>query len=148
MAGSHESSTPSHVTTYVSGSTCKTYKGGSKFRTRTVLGSYGRTMPKSIGTHWGRCLSLFTSHPCAWRQQTATPRASRGPPASRDKRLRGQSTRKWDARPGATTGYEASLGGGSILVVTPRTPRGPPARLTWWRQTARLELSYTKVYEP
>ena len=39
------------------------YRGCSKLRTRTALGSYSRPMPRSIGPPWGRCVSLITSSP-------------------------------------------------------------------------------------
>jgi hypothetical protein len=35
----------------VQGAFLNAYKGYSKLRTRTVLGSYGRTIPRSIGPH-------------------------------------------------------------------------------------------------
>ena len=40
------------------------YKGFSKVRTRTALGSYGRSMPRSIRPSQGRCVSLISSNPC------------------------------------------------------------------------------------
>ena len=40
------------------------YRGYSKLRTRTALGPYGRSMPRSIGPPQGRCVSLISSNPC------------------------------------------------------------------------------------
>ena len=31
---------------------------------RTVLGSYGRAVHRSIGPPWGRCVFFFVSNPC------------------------------------------------------------------------------------
>ena len=40
------------------------YRGYSKLRTRTALGSYGRSMPRSIGPSYGWCVFLISSNPC------------------------------------------------------------------------------------
>ena len=40
------------------------YRGYSKLRTRTALGSYTRPMPRNIGSPQGRCVSLISSDPC------------------------------------------------------------------------------------
>ena len=40
------------------------YRGDLKLRTRTAIGPYGRAMPRSIGSPWGRCVSLLSSNPC------------------------------------------------------------------------------------
>ena len=40
------------------------YRGYSKSRTRTVLESYSRAMPRSIGPPQGRCVSLISSQTC------------------------------------------------------------------------------------
>ena len=41
-----------------------TYRGYSKLRTHTALGPYGRSMPRSIGLSYGRCVSLISSTSC------------------------------------------------------------------------------------
>ena len=40
------------------------YRGDLKLWTRTALGPYGRAMPRSIGSPYGRCVSLISSDPC------------------------------------------------------------------------------------
>ena len=39
------------------------YRGYSKLRTRTALGTHGRPMPRSIGTPKGWCVSLISRNP-------------------------------------------------------------------------------------
>ena len=41
------------------------YRGYSKLRTRTAIGSYSRPMPRSIEPPLGRCVSLISSDPCS-----------------------------------------------------------------------------------
>ena len=43
---------------------CAPYRGYSKVRTSTALGSHGRAMSRGIGPPWGRCVSFILSHPC------------------------------------------------------------------------------------
>ena len=40
------------------------YKDYLKVRTRTALGPYGRSIPRSIGPSKGWCVSLISSSPC------------------------------------------------------------------------------------
>ena len=40
------------------------YRGYSKLRARTALGSYSRAMPRSIGPPKGRCVSLISNKSC------------------------------------------------------------------------------------
>jgi hypothetical protein len=40
------------------------YRGYSKLRTHTALGSYGRARPRGKGPPYGRCVSLISSNPC------------------------------------------------------------------------------------
>ena len=40
------------------------YRGYSKSRMHTALGPYGRSVPRSIGPSYGRCVSLILSNPC------------------------------------------------------------------------------------
>ena len=49
-----------HIASY---SCLTTYRGFSKLRTRTALGSYDRAMHRGIGPPHGRCVSLFASNP-------------------------------------------------------------------------------------
>ena len=53
-------------------STEKKNRGYSKVRTRTALGSYSRPVPRSVGSPWGRCVSLISRNPCtkAMRNET------------------------------------------------------------------------------
>jgi hypothetical protein len=51
------------------------YRGYSKLRTRTTLGSYGRAIHRIIGHSYGRCVSLNSSNPCTvgWSQNNPHP---------------------------------------------------------------------------
>ena len=40
------------------------YRGYSKFKTHTALGSCSKPMPRSVGPPKGWCVSLISSHPC------------------------------------------------------------------------------------
>ena len=43
----------------------RSFRGYSKLRTHTAIGTYGSSMPRSIGPSYGRCVSLISSNPCA-----------------------------------------------------------------------------------
>ena len=49
------------------------YRGYSKLRTHTALGSFGSSMPGSIGSSQGRGVSLISSNPCIWPHQIGQP---------------------------------------------------------------------------
>ena len=44
----------------------RTYRGYSKLRPRTFLGSYRRPMPRSIGPPYDQCGALISSNPCTF----------------------------------------------------------------------------------
>ena len=40
------------------------YRGYSRIRTHTALGSYRRSLPRNMGPPWERCVSVFANIPC------------------------------------------------------------------------------------